>query len=822
MPRLQLRSAPAPTLVVRDGQLSETSPFLSVDLADDLGARGSRHFSILLEPVVEVPGIEAAAEEVITCLRDEITRRSAQTATAALLAAIETANAWLYQVNAGRPALHRFRFGLTGILARGDDLFIAQAGPTQVLIGQEGELYAFPSLDTWSWRRPDDETETQPLGLWPDLEPELYHTRIEAGDLITLVSISLARVIEQMPQDVFVSGDAEAVIGALDELAEQFGIADGYAAALAVEGGDAGRDWQPHLSFLRRAADMFSHLLPEETAERVRERSRRGRRELDLPAEALHTQEYPEGASELGIDDFSADEPGEATAGDGLHATMGDGTWSWAAPTANPVEADAAYWEPWGASRSSTDDASAGEHVAHADVADDGEYGDQGEGRRKLTELLAGAVLALSAAVVGVWQISVHRDRTIHGPRDDGTLGLPRLNRYDDSPRMPDLTEVRRRLPRVPFSRLTGAISLTLVICLVGVLAFSIHTSRTRAREAQIEEMLQTAVLQRQQALELTDTAAAQAHLAAAEGQLLLAAEAGLDQERVAQEMAAITEARDQALGIERLANIQVLGGVPPAPEGVTPRVFFGNGQVYVMTDALYRLNPEGTALIRLLGTGDIVDGEAVGLLLGAAWGDGNPIAFDGMSAYRFDSTTATWSREPLGTFGTAYSGLVQANGYGGNLYVLSPASGQILKFHAGAFHQQPEDWTAGLAAADLQRGVDMQIDGRIYVLLDDGRVLNFYLSALDETVTPSVTPPIEGAVALSAQLDRPYMYIADSHNRILRLTRDGELVRQFMAPVDSPLLDNIQDMVVDDVLSVAYVLTDQALVQVRLPAAGQ
>ncbi|MDI3339135.1 MAG: hypothetical protein QJR03_01245 [Sphaerobacter sp.] len=796
------------------GRLTADSPFLSVAPADDLGVRGTRHVFAILEPVDDVPGVEVAAREVLDLMHDELARRGGQSPTAAILGAVEAANAWLCTANVDRPLAHRLRFGLTLILARDDDLYLAQVPPSQVLIGQEGELYAFPGLETWRGRRRLAE-EAQPLGLFPEIEPELYHTRIERGDLITLVSTSLARVIDLAPQEVFVAGDAGAVADHLLGLAQTFALSDGYGAAIAVTGAEAGARPSAEISFLRRAASMFSHLLPEETAERLQSRARRSREALDRRASAVHTGGTPEDGPDIDSGDAAPAGPvGGADTARRFPPARHDEPLVVGFPGHDP---DGVYWEPH-AEHGGADDAPEAawpDDGAFADPVDDG---DHGEGRRTLTELLAGAVLALSAAVVGVWQLTVNRDRPIEQPRDDGTLGLPRLGRYEDRPRLPDFTGIRARLPRAPVGRLTGVVALVLIVCLTGALIFSVHNSRVRAREAKIEQLFQEAVAQRQQALEQTSPLAAQAYLEAAEARIRQAQAAGLDAVRAEQELAAIATTRDQALGIDRLANIQVLGGVPAAPEGVSPRIFFGNGQLYVFTDALYRLDTDGTKLIRLLGPDDLVGGEPVGTLLGAAWGDGSPIAFSGTAAYLFDPATATWSRQPLGTFGTAYAGIVQSNGYGGNLYLLSPSSGQILKFASGAFAQQPEDWTGGLAAEDLTQATDMEIDGRIYVLLADGRVLDFYRSALEHTYTPTVTPAIHDAVALSAQPGRPYMYVADGEGRILRLTRDGAVVQQFMAGAGAPSLANIRDIAVDDILGVAYVLTDQALLQVHLP----
>lgn len=800
------------------GRLLDDSPFLSLDPADDLGCRGSRHVFAILEPVDDVPGVESAAREVLDLIHEEMARRGGQSPTAALLAAVEAANGWLCAANVDRPLTHRLRFGLTLLVARDDDLYLAQVPPSQVLIGQEGVLYAFPSLETWRGRHRLDET-AQPLGQFPEIEPELYHTRIERGDMITLVSTGLARAIDLAPQDVFVEGDAAAVAEHLVGLIETFGVSDAYGAAIAVTAAGAGGGQHSQISFLRRAAEVFSHLLPEETARRFQSRAKQSHEALDLSPQGVHTGVTPVDAPDIEPGYAAPDEFAAGADQVGWNGPLEDDQDD--APVVGFSGSDGAFWVP-GARYGVDRDAAAPEWDGDEPLAEAESDADDGEGRRTLSELLAGAVLALSAAVVGVWQLTVSRDRPVGPPRDDGTLGLPRLDRYADRPRMPDLAAIRSRLPRVPAGRLTATVALVLTLCLAGALVFSVQSSRARAREAKIEQLFEEAVEFRQQAAQLTVPIAAHAHLEAAETRIQLALASGLDPARAEQELAAIATARDQALGIQRLTNIQLLGGVPAAPEGVSPRIFFGNGQLYVFTDALYRLDSDGETLVRLLAPEDVVGGEPVGTLLGAAWGDGSPVAFSGTAAFLFDPTTATWQRQPLGTFGTPYSGIVQSNGYAGNLYLLSPGSGQILKFAAGAFGQQPEDWTAGLAANDLMSAVDMEIDGRIYVLLADGRILDFYMSALDHTYTPSVTPAIRDAVALSAQAGRPYMYVADGENRLLRLTRDGAVVQQFMAGSGVPELANIRDIAVDDVLGVAYVLTDQALLQVRLPAPPQ
>ncbi len=793
-------------LVVEAGRPAGTSPFLSIDSVTGLGEKGSRHFFAILEPVESVPGAAEAAAEVFQRLRAVWERRGSSTPTAAILTAVQDVNRWLFEANRQSPG-NPVRFGLTCAVARNDDLYIVQAAPTQILIGQEGELYTFPELEHWRWNhqaQPDENCD-QPLGLDAEIEPDIYHTQIAGGDLIVFCSTSLARIIEREPRDVFLGSDSDAAIAHLGQIAFDYSVSDAWAAAVTVPETELDGPKQGVL-FIRRVGEFWSNLLPEETANRFLRRAREVDSEVDPDDLAGHTHEHA-GYEEWGTASVDVEAPYDRAGESWEPFTTGAERSSFHHSPASHEqrEADADYWRP-----------SAGEFL------DDDLPADAGEGRGgKLTKLLAGAILALSAAVVGVWQIAVHRDRAIGEPPDDGTLGLPRLQRFDDTMQFPDFTGVRRRLPRAPVSRRAIIVAAALIFLITAAVVFTIYNRQVQQREAQRTQLLQASAHAREQAEQASDPATAYAFLLAAQARIREAEPLGLEKPQADQERAVISRAMDQALHVERLTSIQAVGGIPAAPQGVTPHVFFGNGQLFIFSDALYRLDPNGTKLVRLLGSGDQVDGQPVGTLLGGSWGDGTPVAFDSQNLYLFDPTGAGWSRHRLGTAGSPYGDITGSSGYGGNLYLLSPGSGEILKFKSSDFNAQPEAWTSGLAVEDLRSGIDMIVDGRIYVLLRDGRILDFFMSALEKTVTPQAVPAIENAVALSSQTDRPYYYVADDQGRILRLDREGKLVQQFMTDESEsgvPSLNGIQSMAVDDVLGTAYVLTDHGLLMVRLP----
>jgi hypothetical protein len=196
-------------------------------------------------------------------------------------------------------------------------------------------------------------------------------------------------------------------------------------------------------------------------------------------------------------------------------------------------------------------------------------------------------------------------------------------------------------------------------------------------------------------------------------------------------------------------------------------------------------------------------------------------IAVDAQHLYLFDQTTGVWSRESLGTFDT--EGFVETQAldtYDRNLYMLAPADGQILKFAAGAYDSQPEDWTAGLAEEDLRRAVDLSIDGHVYVLLADGRVLDFFMSRLEQTIAPTVVPSLDAPVAVAAAPDSPYVYVLNgSDGRLLRVARDGSLVQQFLPERADVSLAAAQDFVIDEGSGIAFILAHDAIYTVRIPA---
>ena len=490
MPRVESAIA---ELVIRAGRLTEGTSFLSLDPIDDLGKSNSQRVFISLEAVADSPLAGSVADEVAQRLRSSIGQAGSGAATSVLVTAIEDVNHWLVQANAIRDPERRVCLGFTCVLARGDDVYIAQAAPSQVLIAQEGELYAFPELDSWNWHGQDSAEETaSPLGLRETTQPDLYHTKIDAGDVIVLCSTSLARVLQRGPQDTFIRGEVDEILRHVDELARVYGIEDAHAAAVVVPYHHRPRRSRERVPVVKRLRSWCYQLLPEETADRIKQ-FRKHEEKVDLESQVVHNFDYSADApaSDTIWSDQSWDDHGVLLASSSRPKAQAD----YFAGRSDSISSDGSmgdyeYWRPETAVPS----------------APEQELDDAPRKRgRTLTDLLAGVILAFSAAVVGVWQLTVNRDRPIDEPRDDGTLGLPRLNRYDDSMHMPNLTSISRRMPRTPFNRVTALVALLLVAILTTALVISVRNSHQRAHAAKVETAFNTVVTQRQQGEQATN-----------------------------------------------------------------------------------------------------------------------------------------------------------------------------------------------------------------------------------------------------------------------------------------------------------------------------
>ena len=172
-------------------------------------------------------------------------------------------------VQGGNVRTRRAQVGLTAAVLRpdGDGMYLAQMSPTQAYLLHNGILTALPQPRSWHERagrvavtlpkvghvdQHDDEAEeaddeaavqgmppavvpSSPLGSGPGVEVDLLYRRVEPGDILAVVSSSLARYLDRATvETIFESAHPDAITEALYTFAAQRGLAQAHACVLQI------------------------------------------------------------------------------------------------------------------------------------------------------------------------------------------------------------------------------------------------------------------------------------------------------------------------------------------------------------------------------------------------------------------------------------------------------------------------------------------------------------------------------------------------------------------------------------------------------------
>ncbi len=840
---------------------------LSID--PDSTVQGARRLIVTVEPLEQSRrGSEIAASALAT-LRETFTGAAALPVPAALARAFAAANAAVREENrlqVGEGQGRRVDVGATAVVLEGRDLTIAQVPPTQAVVIQDGQGYAFPCLDSWgpdylpTIDRPTPQAE--PLGYADCVCPDLYRTVMAPGDLLILCSAGLARCLADegigAPANILAASaplgaDAAEVVERLQQLVEEYDLDRAHAACLSV-GPSPGFDLRLPAQAMTRIGDAWAgissrgrlgpgNFLPGNGRRRTawagvaassgqptsRSEFALGPAEDDPGAEPIEQLIPPDPDGILPLPDpvravapVARNEPvvpmpAPVSGGSGVtvpEVTL-DGTPS-AAPddlgSARPNRANPVQGEDL-ASLANTlpptlsDGLAVGPHV-------------------RRSQFLASA----QTATVRVMERIAPR-RPVAAPRGaahaalvPGALGM---RCYRGTASLSDPPAWRLNLPRGPVIRVPRRVQIAVLLLLIILGGSGLAYERHQARLAQISAAFATT----DEALRVTaaggETTVIRAQLDAAQGALDVAADLGADVDEITPRNAALAAARDRTDGVVRLVEVTRLGALPPEMTGRSIRLIRGDREIFVVGGGFYRLTPSGDRLVQLLAPGTEIGNTTVGDLRDGAWDATGATVTDGAHLYAMDFTGA-WTRRPMGwPRGGSSWGAGPTGAFEGSFYLLDRRAGQILKF-AGSEGTKPEEWVEPGFHDDLMTARDVVVDGRIHVLLADGRVLSFYRGELEATLTPGVTPALLQPVALYGGPDTHSLYIVDdggdAGGRIVQMRRDGDGVRQLMLPVSpnakpeaNPLAE-VQDLVVDEASGTLYFVTGDALWRATLP----
>jgi hypothetical protein len=158
--------------------------------------------------------------------------------------------------------------------------------------------------------------------------------------------------------------------------------------------------------------------------------------------------------------------------------------------------------------------------------------------------------------------------------------------------------------------------------------------------------------------------------------------------------------------------------------------------------------------------------------------------------------------------------------GYGGNFYVVDSKNNQIWRYRPSdkGYENPPEPYFAQGSRVDLTGVQSIAIDGNVWLLFADGRLVKFFAGEQKPFEIKGLPEPLSAPVAIVASLEDDYLYIADAGNgRIVEIAKDGTFKRQFR-PSEGDALRDMKNLYLDETSGAFYILTTDGLYKANLP----
>lgn len=768
-----------------DGTVQDEAPNLLVTRGPlDAQGREAGQLAIAVELVGRSLGEEEMYDELLQAISDAYFRHPGSI-TARLQEAIQEANALLAHANTALLPEERLLGGVTCVFHMGQDVYIGQAGPAVVYLGQKGSLRRFPESSPWL-QKPlpgaPDRLYPAPLGVHATVHANLFHASVQPGDAIVLGTSSLAHVVAT--KDVAEAVLFQPIDDALYNLARLCGDTEVACMVILI-----------HAKGERAVAAAPAPSVPAEEPVAP-----------EAPAEPVAASEAVE---------LAAEEPAE----EALLAA----DWEAAAEALAPAPAARAVADLETAIPAEEEIAQApegpvGPARAHARPARGGvSLLSLGRALRRGIGTFFSDV-ALGFAVVAGWAAALFRKR----PR-------PAVTRPRPAPAARAAKPAARRL----WLLLAIAIPLVVILILVTQLI------QSKQRLQRYNELLLLA--ENKAGLAQSAPTAGEKQVLLTESLALLeqAGQMGVRDPRAAQLAAQVQATLDQVEGTVRLDAPLILYQAPDAEQATW------DGLVITGSD-LYLLDSKGGRVIRkaldetgvglqadqgaptVMRRGTTVGGYAVGTLWKMAWAAAvdNRVS-SGLLVMSEDRRLLEYSpRRGLSLLALAGADKWQQPAamasYRGNLYILDAGSNQIFRYLATAngYESAPDEWFALAQARDLRGAVDMAIDGAIYILYGTGRLEKFTRGDKQPFSLDGLAQPLQQPVALYTDVDdeAKHVYVADpGAQRVVQFAKDGKFVRQFRFR-EGDFFARIADLRADEANARLYFTAGNALYVCGLP----
>lgn len=369
---------------------------------------------------------------------------------------------------------------------------------------------------------------------------------------------------------------------------------------------------------------------------------------------------------------------------------------------------------------------------------------------------------------------------------------------------------------------------------IVVILVIVVYWRQGLARQARFNEL----VAQAQQQMELVG----QVDEATARGHLLEALDYLAEAETLGPGSPQVSELQGQAeTKLNEIDRVTELHWIHPLweygePDSDPSRVIIANDiDVYVLDKALDRvykhlLDDSMQALQELdvepvlLRKGDQRDPIVVGELADMVWAEAEGgrlgsnllVLESGGSLLEYDPEEGI-SVLPVGG-SDRWIQPQTAGSYEGDFYLLDSSLNQILR-HEPDYGSLPEGYFPAPGEVDLAGTVDMALDGQIYILYADGRILKFDDGQPAPFEITGLYEPLQNPTALFTSEETEFLYVADAGNdRIVQLTKEGRLLQQFKAG-QGESLDQLKSLFASEMYHLLYFVSGNRLYVTNIPS---
>ncbi len=284
----------------------------------------------------------------------------------------------------------------------------------------------------------------------------------------------------------------------------------------------------------------------------------------------------------------------------------------------------------------------------------------------------------------------------------------------------------------------------------------------------------------------------------------------------------------DRLLGRTRLDGPVELGQLPEEsiPTGRPVHLLHAGSSVFVVGTALFELDRASGRLVRLLGDGDVIDGQTVGPIMDAVGTRSGIAVTDGVTLFDRNGV-GRWSAEPFDAELDLSTGSIAAIAiHDDQMIAIDRSTGAIvsvplLNSATGGSPTLPSSILPGSTGA-----LDLAVDDQLFVLQQDGELVAFDRGWDHSSLAVPVSPALNAPRAMDA--NSADVWILDAGNgagRLIRYAPDENQAVAYELPAAGPdrpgPLVRASDFAIDEVGGRIVFVVDRTLWSSRLPAAS-